>query len=103
MDIWEETSTKTGMKQWHKGLRPETVTASRKQESIQQDCQGNFRTRDHEMSIWDFQRVAKNEYQDIVEESAPSEMKEELASSFRVRAIDGKALTTLATVNLTDQ
>jgi hypothetical protein len=44
----------------------------------------------------------ENEHQDIVEGSALSKTKEELTTSFRVGAIDVRALTTLGTSDHTN-
>jgi hypothetical protein len=88
MDVREETSAEIGMQQCHKGPIPGTAATSRKQEGIQQDCQEDFWTGDHEVSSWDFQQVAKSEYQENMKEWAPSKMKEEHTSSFRIGAVD---------------
>jgi hypothetical protein len=45
--------------------------------------------------------ISENEYQDIVEGSAPSEMKEETTNS-SLRAMEVGTLTTLGTFALTD-
>jgi hypothetical protein len=56
----------TIMQQRHKEPRPKRVITSGTQENSQQDLQANS---------WDFHYTAENECQDIVEGSAPSEMK----------------------------
>jgi hypothetical protein len=48
------------MQKWNKEKRPEIAGISRKQKGIQQDCQEDFQTGDHEVSSLDFQLVVKN-------------------------------------------
>jgi hypothetical protein len=88
------------MQQQHKGLRPKRTAVSRKQESIQQDRQADFRSGGLEASSRDFHQVIGSERLDIMEGFAPSEMKEETTSSLRAR--DVGALITLRTSVCTD-
>jgi hypothetical protein len=64
-----------GMQQQHKGLRPERVVTSRKQENYQQSHETDSRARDHKVNSQVFHYIAENECLDIVKELAPTKKK----------------------------
>jgi hypothetical protein len=77
MDVWEQMSSKTGMKQWNKGPRLKEAAMSRRREDIQQDLQEGCRAGYREVKGQTLRQDLENECQDIVEGSAPFETKEE--------------------------
>jgi hypothetical protein len=73
---------------------------SRKREDIRQDLQEGSRAGNREVKIQTFSHDLENEYQDIVEGSAPTDMKE---TAHRVRAGDVSAPATLGSFVPTDR
>jgi hypothetical protein len=86
------------MQQRHRELRPKRAITCGKQQNNHQDLQADHRAGDCKA----FHCTAENKCQDIVEVSAPNEIKEETTNN-RLRAMDLRALTTLGTVALTDR
>jgi hypothetical protein len=54
MDVWEETSGKTGRHQWNKGLRLKEATTSEEGENIRQDLQEDHRAGGRETNSQNF-------------------------------------------------
>jgi hypothetical protein len=96
MNVREETSGETGRHQWSKGPRLKGAATSWKREDIQQDHQEGSHVGDHEAMSRTFSQDSEKEYQDIVEGSAPSTMKEE--TTHRLRAGDVGAPATLGSL-----
>jgi hypothetical protein len=71
-DAREETSGESGRQHWNKGPRPKEAAASRKQEDIQWDLQGDFWAGDRKANSRIFCQISKNHGLDIVEGLAPS-------------------------------
>jgi hypothetical protein len=85
-----------------KDPRLRKATTSEEGEDIRQDLQGDPKAGDRKENSWVFRQNSKNEFQDIMEGSAPSET-EEYTTNCRLRAMDVGALTTLGTVALTNR
>jgi hypothetical protein len=77
------------------------VITSGKQENTQQDLQADCRTGDHEANSQVFCQDSKNKCQNIVEEPATAQTKEEIEHN--LRAMDVGALITLGTFAHTDR
>jgi hypothetical protein len=84
MGVREETPCETEMQQMYKEPRSKRATRSSKREDIRQDIQEDSRAGDREANNRTLSHDSENECQDIVEESASSEMKEQAAHIIRV-------------------
>jgi hypothetical protein len=80
--------------QQHLRMKQETGARSWKQEDIWQDLRENHQAGDCEVNSRIFHQDSKNEHQDIVEGSAPFEMKEETTNN-RLRTMYLEALPSL--------
>jgi hypothetical protein len=99
--VHEEMLDTTGMQQQHKELRSKRAIMSGEQDNTSQDLQVDRRARDHEMNCCVTCQDLKNECQNIVEELATAEMKEETVHSLRARDIEMPA--TVRSFVCTDQ
>jgi hypothetical protein len=70
-----------GMQQWNKGPRRKTAATSEEGGNIQQDLQKDCRAENRKTNSRVFNWAAGNEWPDIVEGPAPSEMKEETSET----------------------
>jgi hypothetical protein len=89
--IQEEMYGATRMQQRHEEPRPKRPITSGKQENAQQNFQAAQRAGDREANSQVFCQDSKNECQNIVEEPAITQTKEETAHSLRAR--DGASAT----------
>jgi hypothetical protein len=98
MNVWEERWGETGKQQWNKDPRLKEAATSEEREDIGQDLLENHLAGDCEGNSWIFHLDSENEYQDIMDGPASSELEKETAHRLRVRA-----LTILRTFSPTDQ
>jgi hypothetical protein len=75
------------------------ATNSRKQEGIQHDHQADYRTGGYEVSSQDFHLATGNEWLDIVEGSASSQMKEKTSKTEPYIDIDGGTTGSVRTLS----
>jgi hypothetical protein len=86
-DVREEITDTSGRQKCNKGPRLKGATTSEGGEDIRQDFRENHRAGDREANSRVFCQDSKNECQNIVEEPATAQTKEETTHSLRARGV----------------